>query len=191
MYGAQNAQVKNGSNNVTDYSATRTANFSSAKKWVSVGSDVRMGTSTNGRGFGLILSSGWRWVVAKEASGYGLYFSNGKTFSTSKLATASIDPTLAPVRMSMELNFVSTATNAAFAKLRYGTQTFTVNYTAGAFDSVTAAGMLSRHTSAISGSSSGRAHFDNFGYSTVPEPGSMMAIAAGIAGLVARKRKKS
>ena len=91
----------------------------------------------------------------------------------------------------MELNFVSTAANAAFAKLKYGSQSFTVNYTAGAFDSVSAAGMLSRHTSAISSSSSGRAHFDNFGYSTVPEPGSMMAIAAGIAGLVARKRKKS
>lgn len=29
------------------------------------------------------------------------------------------------------------------------------------------------------------------GYNAVPEPGSMMAIAAGIAGLVARKRKKS
>lgn len=191
MSGLQNAQMKSSTNNVTDYSATRTANFSSTKKWVSVGSDVQMGTSTNGRGFGLILSSGWRWVVAKESTGYGLYFSNGKTFTTSKLGTAMIDPTLAPVRMSMELNFVSTAANAAFAKLKYGSQSFTVNYTAGAFDSVSAAGMLSRHTSAISSSSSGRAHFDNFGYSTVPEPGSMMAIAAGIAGLVARKRKKS
>lgn len=191
MFGSQAAQVKNSTNNGTDYTASRNANITSSKKWVSVGSDVLYGTGTNGRGFGVTLFSGWRWVVAKEASGYGLYFSSAKTFTTTRLGTAAIDPTLAPVRMSMELNFVSTAANAAYAKLKYGGQSFTVNYTASSFDSVTNAGIMSRHTSLISGNSSGKGYFDNFGYSTVPEPGSMMAIAAGIAGLAARKRKKS
>jgi len=189
--GTQSAQSEVVSNSTSSFTAARTWSPASPKMGF-VASHVRLdsGNATSaGRGFGIEVN-GWRVFLYNNAGTLQIWRSNAKTFSTAQIAGTGTIVQDRWYHLGIGLDMTSTATNAGKFRIYVdGVLVSTENFTAGVSDSLGIdARMINR---AQTGSSKGRAHFDNFHMNTataVPEPATMVALGLGAIAAIRRRK---